>query len=1370
VPQVTYRRGGEDVTPELPNEVFAALDDKSNRIFGGRSPIVAWNAAELGPYPARLLGITFFFLEGACVYANHVPGFQPLAVNVVDPVTGLTVAAAGGRSYNQASFDAMVAGATVVSYDTVKRIAKIANIPQSSYPAGYVKQNAIGAFEHSLKVHTIRAIAPGDTEERTYYLQENRDAQGNGGAALPTKKYNYARADFIIEGPQIVTVECDDFGMIQTHNLQPRSCVVDISGFQLVLAPFECRTLRRNKSTRALAFSNFRYFCEFEGTDPRSYWFHPSAPSFSLAGPTRVNDMPTKAASMGANNLINPAILFWWILYFTDRRNFAWFDQDIHELCDIYAYTPEWAQFFGDPSVYTTRLGDLIHHKGRIVIIRLHKTLKDPLDPTKPRVTFDEVQFRGYATIVEDFAAKLLTVTRAGDGNLQIVNADPDNEVDLVGLGTNLLKNGAEAPTRCWRLPTGVSLDTTWTNNRSPRKIESAIFEAGNVPGTMSTQSSYRIRRKDVTVTPGGTVQYEDKNKVVHTLNLPARQTNVTDEVSVPAARILTGIDQITVGDIINLNFLGRANLPTQDFGITTYENQRLRFTPFGLVLTFDEYLSVTPELAQSLSLTNFDGRAYEVDDTGRFRMKHAVHFRGHGFGWPESGTEYCAWIPPFNGRFMYPDYLDEISGVDGADFSLPDHAPVESEVKVLTHFEATRLGVSGPGGYFWKMGQAANTFATTVTNLDGLLAFSLLYQQPLWYSNFANRNAVTSGNSDTNAQLGSAGGRRILALPLAIDHLNGFAQEVNKLKEGRPLDYRSLRIPYGVKTLDFNAPAEFDVATNGLAGLRTNFPLVNGPVPIDFMFCVHGAAGSLADYWSHFFQTRGLGVQLDHDLPGWTALRNAPNYTARLKANWSIDVTNFQTVQVAFQGSPPGTMNAWDFLGDLTLNLSRPSFDADVAGGAGLANAFYQQNGGWGVQSGVTINLNSYAGVRWIRTPDFQALAESFGFPFALVERFRPLKLGYLEFGPGFETLEENLSTGMGGVIVRRWGGRGFNSTQSVALQTLIDVYNAAPRAGTIYFASANQLPRKVIRFYLVTTEEEAEWKESMSDPFTAYDFANRAEGAWHVERHRLFNTVGGAVNSVLAHLTLHVAAVTSDFSRRPNFSWDVCRTPFSADGFKPDYSSLPPWEPASDRSLSGLPSTGGSGTGLLDESGLLIPNTQGYVLAVRRSAGPKWAGRLATPEVEAARKSQDAYCAYQNGDRDWFAIQFTASDGYTPASRLILLPQAAAYKTLSGAPAVYSAREPDWWAEYPDGFFTSLRGYIAGVSAAIPASQTAPQAPFRNFVPGPPEVITVERGLTLFRETCARILFDAGDVRVSLFDPVVGEPEPEPPPPSGA
>ena len=95
-------------------------------------------------------------------------------------------------------------------------------------------------------------------------------------------------------------------------------------------------------------------------------------------------------------------------------------------------------------------------------------------------------------------------------------------------------------------------------------------------------------------------------------------------------------------------------------------------------------------------------------------------------------------------------------------------------------------MGVSGPAGYFWKMGQAANSFATTTTNLDGLIIAEASHSAPLWYSNPANRNLVLTADMDANARLGGVLGRRIIAMPLAADHFNGLAQVVNQLTTGK--------------------------------------------------------------------------------------------------------------------------------------------------------------------------------------------------------------------------------------------------------------------------------------------------------------------------------------------------------------------------------------------------------------------------------------------------------------------------------------------------------------------------------------------------------------------------------------------------------
>ena len=46
--------------------------------------------------------------------------------------------------------------------------------------------------------------------------------------------------------------------------------------------------------------------------------------------------------------------------------------------------------------------------------------------------------FNGYATIINDFAAKKMTVAENSGGNLVISGNDPENNIYLIPIGTNL--------------------------------------------------------------------------------------------------------------------------------------------------------------------------------------------------------------------------------------------------------------------------------------------------------------------------------------------------------------------------------------------------------------------------------------------------------------------------------------------------------------------------------------------------------------------------------------------------------------------------------------------------------------------------------------------------------------------------------------------------------------------------------------------------------------------------------------------------------------------------------------------------------------------------------------------------------------------
>jgi len=374
-------------------------------------------------------------------------------------------------------------------YDEVNKVAPIPQV-DATYYQGLPLADDVGVFEWSLQAHYLMYQGSSDKTPTKYYLAD--------GTTTPEKHYKYALAEIIIEGVSAVTMEreWDKYSCFRCHNLNAHPVTVDFAGvFTLKLEPFQCATVRRDSATENYR-RGFNYFFRYEGGDLRFYWFFPTSGNFIGQGGRAAN-------SMQANNLSNPAMLLDWVQFFTRPivsttnwggavtvdpatglpvsnpygATYASFIFDPTIQCDIYAL---YKDFFGDPSDPHTLVGDLLHHKGDIKIVRVSKTKREPLTGN-PLITFDQVTFNGYATIVQDFALKKLQVSENADGNLMIRNVDPDNDVWLVPISTNLLKLGDDIDGK-WR---GISNNGAAPSDKGiPLNtygdvvIENAIFEA----------------------------------------------------------------------------------------------------------------------------------------------------------------------------------------------------------------------------------------------------------------------------------------------------------------------------------------------------------------------------------------------------------------------------------------------------------------------------------------------------------------------------------------------------------------------------------------------------------------------------------------------------------------------------------------------------------------------------------------------------------------------------------------------------------------------------------------------------------------------------------------------------------------------------
>ena len=623
VPPLT---GTEAITPAYMNALFASLDAGMNTLLNGRSPLLAFP----GTYPPVLFGKCFYFTSGRTAYAQRCPFAPVFTTTAVDPISLGTGNVNGVRTYDTTHHNFFInaaASAVIASYDTDnprKYIAVIGEIGQGAYPPGLTLKPGVSLFEHSLEAHTKTAKGPGDSVAKKYFLKETNPGNAFRGGHWPTKRYDRALAEMIVEGPSSVTIPAryDKFSCFRWHNLQDRTLTVTYqnavgANFVFTIPPFGCRTVRRTWNGTTQSYENYRhgqfkYFFTFENSDPREFWFFGSGDSMPgfFARPS-ITDQPFDSSD-GAqgSNLSCPTILYEWIRALTVQTNHAYFVRDPHVVMDMTPVLPELAAKFGNPALDTTRIGDLIHHKGKFCIVRRSKTIFDDItveNPTGvPRTVFEEGVFNGYETIVSDFAAYQIQVTTDGQGNLRLRNIDPANNVDLVPYGTNFLKDhgddGQDAVD--FVVPTAVNIDT-------PRTIEYRIFESTGVAhqdadGTagfnLRAASNYRVTQKEVASKVNVRAhQGPGPYPTPHTYTT-GDDWQTLEEIPVnPSGLAMQGIHNWRLSDLKSLKFNGNSLLTSQDTAFSTYHNQAFKFTPEGFVMTFDE--RVAPEVLPVLSV-----------------------------------------------------------------------------------------------------------------------------------------------------------------------------------------------------------------------------------------------------------------------------------------------------------------------------------------------------------------------------------------------------------------------------------------------------------------------------------------------------------------------------------------------------------------------------------------------------------------------------------------------------------------------------------------------------------------------------------------------------------------------------------------------
>jgi hypothetical protein len=1007
VASVNYLNGGESPTAARMNALWDVFDRKLATILSDKSPIVALNQrVGVNGFPGDLLGKCFFFTDGALPskFALRCPDAKVKSgTNGVDPVTGLPVPGISNvviHRYDHALFTnaQQSLNFATATLDEGRSIVEVDALDASHYGAGLAKATNVSIFDHSLQTHKYRRPADG----KVFWIQER-------GVAHPEKFYRFAVAEIVLEGVTELNIPdtWDKYVFFRIHNLNDGVATVTFGGGatkkQITCAALECVPVRRTRTVvdGVSTFSNYRvggifefggnqrrYFFPFERGDLRHYWMYHAS---WVAGATNNNqfsrDQDTPANAMVANNLTNPALIYDWIKLFKYDRaadvdnegKYAWFHPDPHEAHELIGsdgrYGNYYKENFADPSNVNARLGDLLWHRGKCLLVKYHKTEKMAEFPTLPRVEYKEIEFKGFATVAADWATDGIDVTTDGNGLLRFKQSTTGDHANwdfmLIPYGTNLFRQ----PNEGYR--TAVDLRNFVT-------IDPHVFDRQLEPVQLNQVAPQILVRRNTSAAANQKF-WTDAERFFDFGTAGIQSVIEGDppltllDVAPPAgsAKTLWAAHSELAGEVLSLNWFGDNNQLTQNTDWTQYTDKRLVLTPFGLQLLFWEQIpaEVFTRAANDLGADPVRfGEGWELSGN-YFRRARMIKFRGHGFPWAEEGRATSMFFSPRDGRRLMKreKFLQVVKASAGADYKSQLPQSSESGVKVCRRVKQSFLTNDVQSGRFWEptMDDSWNEVWTRVQGSGGFV-FGTDSSVKVW---------LALARADLLANTANRGKRA--AFSLLREHFNGMAMTVNQLVEGKQLDFRALRFVVTWSGQSYVIGLRPHLNLNVWTGRTSDVGESGGagyPVPYEaFDYHFNNPSGNTQRTFALYAQA-GIPVKTAADIPGWNDLLAARNVDRRIALVWEATVSG--SGQDVNESSPTF---GW-YLSNVDLRLSTLVSYPDSARPAGTAYFYNLQTFG---------RLQDvYAGFRWVSFTDIYNWLSSFGLPIVYDECFLPLEL----------------------------------------------------------------------------------------------------------------------------------------------------------------------------------------------------------------------------------------------------------------------------------------------------------------------------------------------------------------------------------------
>lgn len=993
---LSYLTGGEPILADDMNRLFEELDRKAALALDNHSLLYLLGESRDQTRKDfwRYLGQPFIFASGA------------------QPVSGYW----GTTPYDHSVFTSALASSVLVDtpntygltkLDRVRGIATINPLPSAAFTSiGVRKGNptivpGIGddspsLLRYSLETHRSVFTDPETGEQKPFWVRESfnplADTSGSNAFAVDLCRVKmFHQAEIIIEGRNspsefVIPIEWNRFRFFRIHNLDATPLTVRFESSagtngsrSLEVSPRSSKCVRRDLASGTYyepvwAYTEGgRYFQKFLTGDPRFYQ-HTSAEVFSTA-----------------NNVCDPSACIPFVVRLLGGKKFV--DDSLIErrLClptvhlDPTVRAPlssisDYSTLYADPSDTSAILGDLLHHKGNLL---LSTTVGDS-------TSFRSVQFAGYSSLVsiDGIAARVV-----GD-DCQIKRSDSG---DILTLSTNLLMTGGN------KTPSAhLAIDgSAWF---SLYAVTPAVPEIGTEVEVVTTQFSYY----QVTAT-GGLGPIVSLEKVESRVRVAAQPQTVrplphADTVQTSLAKYFQAGPGHTFSE-------SRLELSSSGLVARAVRLLPLAHFSYGTASEAAQLSGNTISPIFSLSQSAFDTASVTVLENGftlesnGIKTKHGIVFTG--YGWPDvDAWEYTGVLTPRRGRYYsvastgsgglpiaqgHPDFTEGQDNIGGEDLLYIGNASAfdGTEIAPLTPYGSPSNFTYGRAGrldnndiLFGAVGNIGNPqYWTAATGGPS----GMETNRKRCFENQIFFNVPTDGSDYTHFEgLPNAVGMfRFIRMEMAAEHFNNMAALVNSITRYRPLNFSD----HGFIQIGSDQSRRYRLRPNksGLlpkiqegnwfAGLTfaakvqwvKDFAQYSGLRPVDQYACLDVPS---SDDLVAIATAAGIPIRTVTDLPGWehSGKKRRIATVSSSEADSGIHVPVVDTVTITngtgANGIPVGQrlVNHLFSISDFTTSLPISAISETAP---------------------MRPDLVSVTQYRWVKVADVRAFAELMGWEF---------------------------------------------------------------------------------------------------------------------------------------------------------------------------------------------------------------------------------------------------------------------------------------------------------------------------------------------------------------------------------------------------